>query len=50
MRLFSGAALAVRNPRAHTLRADTAEKSLEQIIFLSHLANTVDAATRISNP
>ena len=50
MRLFSGAALAVRNPRAHTLRADTAEKALEQIVFLSHLANTVAAATRTSNP
>jgi len=50
MRLFSGASLAVRNPRAHTLRADTADKALEQIIFLSHLANTVDAATRTANP
>jgi len=50
MRLFSGAALAVRNPRAHTLRADTAEKALEQIVFLSHLANTVETATRTTNP
>jgi uncharacterized protein (TIGR02391 family) len=50
MRLFSGAALAVRNPRAHTLKADTAEKALEQIVFLSHLAKTVDAAARTANP
>ena len=50
MHLFSGAALAVRNPRAHTLKADTAERALEQIIFLSHLAKTVDAAVRTRNP
>jgi len=50
MRLFSGAALAVRNPRAHTLRADTPEKALEQIVFLSHLANIVEAAKRTGTP
>jgi uncharacterized protein (TIGR02391 family) len=50
MRLFSGASLAVRNPRAHTLKADTADKALEQIVFLSHLANAVEAALRTMTP
>jgi len=50
MRLFSGASLAVRNPRAHTLKADTANRALEQIVFLSHLADTVEAAKRTTNP
>lgn len=46
MFLFSGAMLAVRNPRAHGLIEDSAENALDYIAFLSLLAKMVDGATR----
>jgi uncharacterized protein (TIGR02391 family) len=46
MFLFSGAMLALRNPRAHGLLQDTAESALEFIGFLSLLANAVDRAQK----
>lgn len=46
MHLFEGAALALRNPRAHTLLADTPEEALESIAFLSLLARRAERAQR----
>jgi uncharacterized protein (TIGR02391 family) len=46
MFLFAGVMLAVRNPRAHGLIADSAENALDYIAFLSLLAKMVDAATK----
>lgn len=47
MFLYAGAMLAVRNPRAHELVQDDAEKALEYIAFLSLLARTLDRAQRV---
>jgi uncharacterized protein (TIGR02391 family) len=44
MFLFSGATLALRNPRAHGLAPDTAEFAVEAIAFISMLAKVADAA------
>lgn len=44
MFLFSGAALGLRNPRAHGLDPDTAEYAVEAIVFLSFLAKVADSA------
>lgn len=41
MHLFEGAVLALRNPRGHSFRYDTAEKALEYIGFLSMLAKSL---------
>jgi uncharacterized protein (TIGR02391 family) len=46
MHLFAGAMLAFRNPRAHQLVSDDAEKALEIISFLSYLAKSVDTASK----
>lgn len=46
MFLFSGAMLAVRNPRAHGLIEDSAENALDYIAFLSLLAKMADKADR----
>ncbi len=47
MHLFEGVALALRNPRAHTLRADTPQGALDYITLLSLLAKRADAARRV---
>jgi uncharacterized protein (TIGR02391 family) len=47
MWLFSGAALALRNPRAHSLDPDTPEYAVEAISFLSFLAKQLDTARKI---
>lgn len=49
MHLFEGAALALRNPRAHSLLADTPEEALESIAFLSLLARRIERAQRLAN-
>lgn len=46
MHLFMGVAMALRNPRAHGLDADSAEEALECLAFLSFLAKKVDQARR----
>jgi uncharacterized protein (TIGR02391 family) len=46
MHLFEGAALALRNPRAHDLSPDSPEEALEFIGFLSLLAKQLDRAQR----
>ena len=46
MFLFSGAMLALRNPRAHELIEDDPEQALEYIAFLSMLAKSLDRATK----
>lgn len=46
MFLYSGAMLALRNPRAHELIQDDPEKALEYIGFLSLLAKSLDRAER----
>lgn len=46
MFLFSGAMLALRNPRAHELIKDDPEQALEYIAFLSMLAKSLDRATK----
>jgi len=46
MFLFSGAMLAVRNPRAHGIIEDSAENALDYIAFLSLLAKMVDKAEK----
>jgi uncharacterized protein (TIGR02391 family) len=46
MHLFEGMALAIRNPRAHSLRVDTADRALEYICFLSLLANRLQDAVK----
>ena len=48
MHLYVGAALALRNPRAHSLLIDSPELALEYIAFLSLLAKRVDQARRLS--
>lgn len=49
MHLFEGAALALRNPRAHSLLPDTPEEALESIAFLSLLARRVERAQTRAN-
>jgi hypothetical protein len=46
MFLFKGAMLGLRNPRAHSLRTDEAERAIEYIAFLSMLAKIADDAKR----
>ena len=46
MFLYSGAMLALRNPRAHEIVEDDPEKALEYIAFLSLLAKSLDKAKR----
>lgn len=46
MFLYSGAMLALRNPRAHELIEDDPEKALEYIAFISLLAKSLDKAER----
>jgi uncharacterized protein (TIGR02391 family) len=46
MMLFSGAITALRNPRAHKLIEDEAERALEFIAFVSLLAKLLDGATK----
>lgn len=45
MFMFAGAMLGLRNPRAHSLRVDDAERAIEYIAFISMLAKIADAAT-----
>jgi uncharacterized protein (TIGR02391 family) len=47
MFLFSGAMLAVRNPRAHGIVVDSAENALDYIAFLSLLAKMADKAHKV---
>ena len=44
MFLYSGAMLALRNPRAHELIQDDPERALEYIGFLSLLAKSLETA------
>jgi uncharacterized protein (TIGR02391 family) len=46
MHLFMGAALALRNPRAHALFDDSPELALDYIAFISMLAKRLDTTTR----
>jgi uncharacterized protein (TIGR02391 family) len=46
MFLYAGAMLAFRNPRAHCLIEDDAEKALDYLAFLSLLARTLDRARK----
>lgn len=46
MFLYSGAMLALRNPRAHEIIEDDPEKALEYIAFLSLLAKSLDKTNR----
>jgi uncharacterized protein (TIGR02391 family) len=46
MHLFEGAALALRNPRAHALLDDSPEMALEYIALLSMLAKRLEQAKR----
>jgi len=50
MHLFEGAVMALRNPRAHDLDADSAEFALEYIAFLSLLAKKLESAIRQRAP
>ena len=47
MHLFEGVALALRNPRAHSLVSDTADEALEYLNLLSLLANRVEKAKKV---
>ncbi len=47
MHLFEGAVLAIRNPRGHSFIADSPDRALEYIAFLSMLANRLDEARRL---
>lgn len=46
MMMFSGAVAGLRNPRAHKLIKDDAERALEFIAFISLLAKLLDEATK----
>jgi uncharacterized protein (TIGR02391 family) len=46
MMLFAGAVAGLRNPRAHKLIKDDAERALEFIAFVSLLAKLLDGATK----
>ena len=50
MHLLMGAVMAVRNPRAHALIADSPETALEYLALVSLLAKRVDQATRVAPP
>lgn len=50
MMMFSGAVAGLRNPRAHKLIKDDAERALEFIAFVSLLAKLLDGATRVPKP
>ena len=47
MLLFSGAITCLRNPRAHKLIEDEAERALEFIAFISLLAKLLDGAKKV---
>lgn len=47
MMLFSGAVAGLRNPRAHKLIQDDAERALEFIAFVSLLAKLLDGAEKV---
>lgn len=47
MFLYAGAMLALRNPRAHSLRADDPENALDLILFISLLMKSLDNAKKI---
>jgi uncharacterized protein (TIGR02391 family) len=47
MMLFTGAITALRNPRAHKLIEDEAERALEFIAFVSLLAKRLDGAKKV---
>ena len=44
--MFSGAVAGLRNPRAHKIIVDDAERALEFIAFISLLAKLADGARR----
>jgi uncharacterized protein (TIGR02391 family) len=46
MHLFEGAALALRNPRAHVLSDDSPEMALDYLMMLSMLAKRLDRDAR----
>ena len=46
MMMFSGAVAGLRNPRAHKLIKDDAERALEFIAFVSLLAKLLDGAKK----
>jgi uncharacterized protein (TIGR02391 family) len=48
MMMFSGAVAGLRNPRAHKLIEDDAERALEFIAFVSLLAKLLDGAVKTS--
>lgn len=50
MFLYSGAMLAIRNPRAHELVSDHPETALEYLGLLSMLANALDRAEKVIRP
>jgi uncharacterized protein (TIGR02391 family) len=50
MMMFSGAVAGLRNPRAHKLIKDDAERALEFIAFVSLLAKLLDNATKVNRP
>jgi uncharacterized protein (TIGR02391 family) len=50
MMLFSGAIVALRNPRAHKLIEDEAGRALELIAFVSLLAKLLDGAKKVPSP
>jgi uncharacterized protein (TIGR02391 family) len=47
MMMFSGAVAGLRNPRAHRLVKDDAERSLEFIAFVGLLAKLADSAKKV---
>lgn len=49
MMMFSGAVAGLRNPRAHKLIEDDAERALEFIAFVSLLAKLLDGAEKVSD-
>ncbi len=46
MHLYSGAMLALRNPRAHSLLQDHPDRAVEIILFISFLAHSLDRAAK----
>lgn len=47
MHLYAGAMMGLRNPRAHKIVRDDAERALEYIAFVSLLAKILDEAERV---
>jgi uncharacterized protein (TIGR02391 family) len=47
MLMASGAALCIRNPRAHKIVEDEATWALEAIAFISFMSKWVDKTTRV---